>query len=187
MIKQLAHCCAVRVAVKIILIDFRFFNSGLDMSQSSVITQSQFLTAAANLLHKSFFESDRAKTKSLYRSIAAGEVIPLTRIKMEDGGLATFSLALDSSEFKGKLPFSAFRNSLNALLQNLVNALQKDKSAKSFDNDTSKVQLFGIFGITEFNGEALVLALSADLSSPGDGTILKLMYLDPSQFLDSKN
>ena len=154
------------------------------MSQSATITQHQFLTMAVNLLHKSFFESERSAAKSLYRSVSGGEVIQLTRVKMEDGGTADFALALDSSEYKGKLPFSAFRNSLNALLQNLVEILKKEKSVKSFEEENSTTTLFGVFGVTQFNGEALVLALSVDKNAPNLGTILKLMYLEPSQFLD---
>ena len=155
------------------------------MSESATITQHQFLTMAVNLLHKSFFESDRAMAKSLYRSVSAGEVVQLAKVKMENGGTADFGLALDSSEYKGKLPFSAFRNSLNALLKNLVEALKNQKSVKSFEEESSTIKLFGIFGVTQFNGEALVLALSADTSAPDVGTVLKLMYLEPSQFLDS--
>ena len=155
------------------------------MPQSSTITQHQFLTMAVNLLHKAFFENERAAAKSLYRSVSSGEVRQLTRVKMEDGETADFVLALDASEYVGKLPFSAFRNSLNALLQNLIVALKDDKKVKSFEEESSTTTLFGVFGVTKFNGEALVLALSADMNRPNLGTILKLMYLEPTQFLDS--
>jgi len=104
---------------------------------------------------------------------------------MEDGEIADFALALDASEYVGKLPFSAFRNSLNALLQNLVVALKDEGKVKSFEEENSTTTLFGVFGVTKFNGEALVLALSADMNRPNLGTILKLMYLEPNQFLDS--
>ena len=155
------------------------------MPQSATITQHQFLTMAVNLLHKAFFENERAATKSLYRSIGSGEVRQLTRVKMEDGETADFALTLDASEYVGKLPFSAFRNSLNALLQNFVVALKDEEKVKSFEEENSTTTLFGVFGVTKFNGEALVLALSADMNRPDLGTILKLMYLEPTQFLDS--
>ena len=146
------------------------------MPQTDTITQHQFLTMAANLLHKSFFETDRAVAKSFYRSVLAGEVRQLTRVKMEQGETADFSLALDTSEYKGKLPFSAFRNSLKSLLQNLVVALKNGKLVKSFEEENSMITLFGIFGVTQFNGETLVLALSADKTRPTLGTILKFLW-----------
>ena len=75
---------------------------------------------------------------------------------------------------------------MKSLLQNLVAALKNGKLVKSFEEENSMITLFGIFGVTQFNGETLVLALSADMTRPTLGTILKLMYLEPTQFLDSQ-
>ena len=61
----------------------------------------------------------------------------------------------------------------------------QSKKVKSFEEESSTTTLFGVFGVAKFNGEALVLALSADMNRPDLGTILKLMYLEPTQFLDS--
>ena len=71
--------------------------------QSQSISQEKFLLMCVNLLHKVFFEAPRTDAKKAYRQLEEGNTILLTTVQMEDKSTVRFHLALDCSEFRGKL------------------------------------------------------------------------------------
>ena len=145
--------------------------------------QDKFLRLSVNLLHRALIEPGRTEVKRVFRELVEGRDTPLARVEMEDGASARFNLALDHSEFRGRLNFGAFRASLLILLKNITDALGEGKELRIFDaqQDSGSV-IFGITAVSVENDMPNVMVLSADKGSGATGTTLRLLYLDPGQF-----
>ncbi len=64
------------------------------MAQSNVFPKDQFLLISANLLHRTFVDVPRTQAKGTFRRIEAGGVLPITNIKLGNGNVVTFVVAL---------------------------------------------------------------------------------------------
>jgi hypothetical protein len=155
--------------------------------QTQSITREQLMVMSVNLLHRAFIEAPRTEAKKLYRQIADGDTVALTQVRMDDGGILHFDLALDHSEYDGSLNYSAFRASMATVLQNLANALQKKQDINTFsaDNNPNRM-IFGITGVTADKDVPAVMVVSADVRSAEGRVVLRPMYLDYQQFLRSE-
>lgn len=156
-------------------------------TETQTIPREQFLTIAINLLHKAFIEAKRTEAKKLFRTVAEGKAIALTKVKMEDESVVRFDLSLDHSEYDGTLNFGAFRASLGTVLANLVKALQEEKPISTFSaegNDDNMI--FGITGVTVERDVPAVMVLSVQLNQREAAIMLRPMYLDYQQFLRSQ-
>lgn len=151
------------------------------------IERDKFLTMAINLLHRAFVEAPRTDAKKLYREVAAGKMIALTKVEMEDKTQVRFDVALDHSEYQGTLNFSAFRTSLVTLLGNLANALQQQRDIPSFSaQNQPDNQIIGITGVTLEDEVPAVMVLSVQTHPRKAAVLLRPMYLDYEQFLRSQ-
>lgn len=156
-------------------------------NQSQSIPRDQFLTMAINLLHRAFIEANRTEAKNLFKSVAEGKVVPLTKVEMQDKSVIRFDVSLDHSEFRGTLNFSAFKNSLATLLANLVGALQDGQKIPSFTaQGNDKNQIIGITAVTVEDEIPAVMVLSVQTSDREPAVMLRPMYLDHEQFLESQ-
>ena len=156
-------------------------------TQSHSIPRDQFLTMAINLLHRAFIEANRTDAKNLYKSVADGKVVPLTRVEMEDKSVVRFDVALNHSDYDGSLNFGAFKTSLATLLSNLVNAMQEGNEIPSFTaQGDDKSQIIGITGVTVEKDTPSVMVLSVVTSDQEAAVLLRPMYLDYQQFLRSQ-
>ena len=136
------------------------------------IPRDQFLTIAVNLLYKAFLENRRTEAKNVFRDLA-----------MEDKSQVRFDVALDHSEFRGKLNFGAFRSSLAMLVAQLSDALRAGKDIKVFSEQNNPDNVvFGLSAATEEEGEVNVMVLGADSNAARGSIELRLQYLDPAQF-----
>ncbi len=151
--------------------------------QTQTIPRDKFLTMSVNLLHKALLEPSRTDAKALYRDMVEGRPVHLTRVQMEDKSQVRFDLALDHSEFRGKLNFGTFRNGLTVLIGRLVEALEQEQNITVFTaQHDPNVMIFGITGVTVQDNQANVMVLGADAARGQPSVVLKLMYLDPQQF-----
>ena len=156
-------------------------------TQSQSIPRDQFLTMAINLLHRAFIEASRTEARNLFKSVAEGKVVPLTKVEMEDKSIVRFDLSLDHSEYRGTLKYGAFRSSLASLLSNLVQALQEQQQIPSFTaEDNERNQIIGITGVTAEQDIPAVMVLSVQTSDREAAVMLRPMYLDYEQFLQSQ-
>lgn len=156
-------------------------------NQTQSIPRDQFLTMAINLLHRAFIDSTRTEAKNLFKSVAAGRVVPLTRVEMEDKSILRFDVSLDHSEYRGTLNFGAFKASLATLLGNLVRALQEGQQIPSFTaQGNDKSQIIGITGVTVEEDVPAVMVLSVQTSEREAAVMLRPMYLDYEQFQRSQ-
>ena len=145
------------------------------------ITQDKFLLIAVKLLHRALVEPARTQCKRGFRELYEGRRLPLNRVSMPDGSTARFVLALDYSEFRGRLNFGGFRASLETLLNNLAAVLKAGDKVPLFNAEHPDAMIFGITAVTVEDDQPNVMVLGTE---PDDGgkMVLKLMYLDPAQF-----
>lgn len=157
----------------------------MSQSQTQPISRDKFLIMAANLLHKVLLDVPRTEAKTLYQNISKGDVIQLATVKMEDQSTVRFRASLDHSEFKGKLNFGAFRSSLALLVSNLGQALSDEKEVPVFTEEGDpNAMIFGITAITQEQNQANIMVLGANTGDAQASVMLRLMYIDNSQFLE---
>jgi hypothetical protein len=157
------------------------------MTQSShgKIPTDKFLLIAMNLLHRDFIAATRTDAKQRFKEIVAGRTVDITNVQMEDKSTVQFSLALDHSEYRGRLNFGAFKAGLTALLGNISLTLQDGSDVAVFKPEQQPDSvLFGITGVTMEDSMPRILVLGADAGARGPAVTLRLMYLDHQQFID---
>lgn len=152
--------------------------------QDHSLSTDKFLTIAANLLYKTFFDTTRTAAKGIYRQLHEGRVLNLANVRMEDKSQVRFELRLDYSEYHGRLGFSAFRAGLGQLINNIGQTVKKPDEITTFTAEHDpRLLLFGVTGVTMEGEQPNVLALGADTSGSGDASVqLQLMYLDHKRF-----
>ncbi len=152
--------------------------------QNQSIPRDKFLLMSVNLLHKAFIEASRTEAKKLYRLLAEGTPVGLSKVQMEDKSTLAVGLSLDQSEFRGRLNFGAFRSSVATLIGNVGKALQDGSTYPVFGGEAEAGgMIFGITAVTAEDGQANVMVLGTKTGDRGAGVMLRLMYLDPGQFV----
>ena len=151
--------------------------------QKQSISQEQFLTIAINLVNRALLELPRTEAKNLFRELSLGRVLALSEVPMEDGSLVRFDLALDHSEYVGRLNFGGSRGSVALLLSNVARALQEKQAIQVFSAEHNpELRMFGITAVTVDEDQPNVMVLGSDTSSPSARVQLTLQYLEPGQF-----
>lgn len=157
------------------------------MAQTQTMPRQKFLTIAVNLLHKALLEANRTDAKQIYRELEKGTALQLTKVQMEDKSTVRFDLSLDHTEFRGNLNYGAFRASLLTLVANISQALREEKDITVFTaNEDPNVMIFGVTGVTFEDEQPNVMVLSADAGTGQPSVLLRLMYLDYSQFPEAR-
>ena len=155
----------------------------MSTNKTQSIPQDKFLTMAANLLYKGFLDSSRTKAKNVYKELAAGKVVTLTTVQMEDKSTVRFDIALDTSEYKGIINFGSFRSSLTMLISSLGEKLKQKEEVTVFSaQHDPDVMIFGVTAVTKEAQEANIMVLGADMAGDRPSVLLKLMYIDHEQF-----
>ena len=143
----------------------------------------QILAAVHQHLTITFFQQEKTVAKRAYSDISSGTTIPFLEISAAEKGEINCSLALDHSEFVGKLNFSAFRDILGAHLQLIAAKLQNEEDLNLFTNEQTGDLLFNIPGILQRDDTVNVLVTGIEQRKPGE-LIVKLMFLDPANYID---
>jgi len=150
--------------------------------QNHSIPRDKFLLMSANLLHRAFIGAPRTDAKNLYKAIAGGTLVRLGNVEMEDRSTLAVNLSMDHSEYRGKLNYSAFRDSLATLIGNVGQVLKEEKTYPMFGGEGGEGQMiFGIPAVTVEERQPNVMVLAAE--TRGAAVTLRLMYLDPAQFV----
>ena len=153
--------------------------------ETQSIPRDQFLTISTNILYRVFLEASRTDAKKVFRQISEGETVALTNLQMEDRSTLGIQLSMDHSEFRGRLNYGAFRASLNNLIGNIAKNLEQKNEIQTFGAESNEgSMIFGITGLTIEDDQPNVMVLSATMAARDAKVMLRLMYLDPQQFVD---
>jgi hypothetical protein len=159
----------------------------VSQAQTQSIPKDKFLRMAANLLHKTLLEVPRTQAKNAFKELSQGRPFHLATVKMEDESTVRFSVNLDYTEFNGKLNFGAFRTSLVLLVSNLGQILVDNKEFTVFSEETDPdVMIFGVTAVTREADNINIMVLGADIRDGKPSVLLRLLYIDDSQFLEPK-
>jgi hypothetical protein len=153
----------------------------MSQGQSLGMEPQRFFTGALNVLHAAFIAASRAQAKRHFARVQGGGVLDLARLRLEDGAELQFRVALDQSEFRGKLGFTAFRKALMQLLGKLSERIRFKEALKIYSNAETGSLLLNLPAILTEDGRSNVLMLGVDRPEPGIVT-LRLQFLDPEQF-----
>lgn len=157
----------------------------MSQAQTQSIPRDQFLRMAANLLHKRLLEVPRTQAKNAFKELSQGRSFHLATVKMEDESTVQFSANLDHSEFRGKLNFGAFRTSLGLLVSNLGQVLIENNEFTVFSEETNPdVMIFGVTAVTREADNTNIMVLGANIGDGQPSVLLRLLYIDDSQFLE---
>ena len=152
--------------------------------ETQSISREQFLTICTNLLYRAFVKASRTDAKKLFREISDGRPVRLTQLEMEDRSMVEFQISMDHSEFRGKLNYGAFRASIGNLLGNIAQTLEQKKEIQTFGAENNEnSMIFGVTGLTVEDDQPNVLALSTTTAVNEANVMMRLMYLDPEQFV----
>jgi len=156
------------------------------------LTDEQFATISANVIHQSLIEVSRTVGKRIFRELEVGKRIAVTQLRMEDESEVRLDVTLDHSEFRGALNFSIFRDSVLALLSRLGDTLRDEDTSlpvmRMMDDTgeaSSERRLFGVPGLIVVDDVANMLMMGATPSVSEPVVLIELMYIDPEQFAQS--
>lgn len=156
------------------------------------LTDEQFATISANVIHQSLIEVSRTVGKRIFRELEVGKRIAVTQLRMEDESEVRLDVTLDHSEFRGALNFSIFRDSVLALLARLGDTLRDEDTSlpvmRMMDDTgeaSSERRLFGVPGLIVVDDVANMLMMGATPSVSEPVVLIELMYIDPEQFAQS--
>ena len=148
------------------------------------IQPQQILAAIHEHLTNTFFRQPKTESKNVFTQISNGEHIPFLEISSQEKGDVVAALALDHSEFIGKLNFSAFRDILGAHLHLIGEKLKNEEALNVFTNEQTGDILFNIPGILERDNAINILVTGVEQRNAGE-LVVKMMFLDPANFVDA--
>lgn len=166
--------------------------------ETASLNPHALLSALNDNLNKRFFVNSRDTAKQLYQALNEGKEIPFMHIGVgasqsdktnrtegandDDRGEVFCKLALDASEYVGKLNFSSFRKNLAMMLLAIKARLDNNDELNIMNNGNDEL-LFNLPGIVRSKQEKTnIMVCGLRQNAPGDATI-RLMYLDPEKFL----
>ncbi len=155
---------------------------------NSTMTYDQLGSLAANLLHKAFIETTRTVSKGLYRRLEEGETVGVTRLEFEGDETVQLNMSLDTSQYHGDLNYSRFRDSIVAILQNLVEILKEEGALRTFqekgpDQQATNKLLIGARGPTVHGNDINVIMCTMTPSLNEPLILMELMYMNADQFI----
>ena len=142
----------------------------------------QLLTAIVNQFNSHFFGEPRIDARNRYRHLKRGSEIDFLEMSATDEGIVQCKLALDYSEFVGRLNFQQFRDALASHMQRIEEKLKKEEPLKIFTNEKTGHMIFHIPGVAESDGIVNILVTGFEQQQAGQ-IVIRLMFLDPQQFL----
>ena len=149
------------------------------------ISPEQMLVAIHQHLRARFFDASKTLSKQAFNDLNDGKKMPLVEISSPDLGDVIGILSLDSSDFVGKLNYSAFRDALGSHLNRCAEKLKNEEGLNIFSNEETGAMLFNVPGLVQIDDQLNVIVTGIEQSKPGEIDI-KLMFLHPDNFT-SKN
>ncbi len=145
------------------------------------IGPDKILAAVAEHLHQAIFASSKTESKQVFNHLNAGKTLPLLEISSSTRGSVVGTLALDSSEFVGKLNYSAFRDALASHLQQAVDKLAGEEKLNILTSEETGAILFHIPGVINIEGQFNILVSAIEQRKAGE-LLIKLMFINPANY-----
>ncbi len=148
----------------------------------------QILDVAANTLQTGFLTGPKAHAKQEFKKLKQGKSIKIATLNVGQLKNAPFKLQLDYSEYKGPgFGFDCFIAALESMLRQTETAFRQKKDLNMLtDHDQREVVLAALPGIVRREEQINVMMMSFSFSQTPD-IILKLMFVEPSQFESAVN
>jgi len=145
------------------------------------LTPEKILTAIHQQLNIQFFGTQKVESKQMFTRLNEGRALPFLQISSAEQGEIIGHLALDHSEFVGRLNFSQFRDCLAAHLNHVARKLNNKEGLNVFTEEQTGALLFNLPGIIQTEEQINVMVCGVEQMKPGH-ILIKLMFLDPVQF-----
>ena len=149
-------------------------------SGSAQLSPAVLLGAMINNLDHQFFLADRSTAKQAFHKIEDGSQVPFMKLGFSDNTEIQCLMALDSSEFRGKLNFGRFRKNLAMMMHTIKECIEQDAPLNQMHSDTGEV-LFNLPGIIHEGDTVNVMVCGLNQVTAGQA-IVKLMFLDPDAY-----
>ena len=140
-----------------------------------------FLGALLENLNNHFFANTRDDSKRLYVSLTEKTSVPFMHINAAESGEIHCDLALDSSEYVGKLNYGQFRKCLAVMMQSVSSRIEAKQDLNVMNSDNGDI-LFNVPGIVQSDSQLNVLVSGVSQTGPGK-VVIRLMFLDPSLYV----
>ena len=148
----------------------------------------QILDVAANTLQTGFLTGSKVHARQEFKKLKQGKSIKIATLNVGQLKNAPFKLQLDYSEYKGPgFGFDCFIAALESMLRQTETAFRQKKDLNMLtDHDQREVVLTALPGIVQREEQINVMMMSFSFSQTPD-IILKLMFVEPSQFESAVN
>ena len=140
-----------------------------------------FLGALLENLNNHFFANTRDESKRLYMSLAAQKTVPFMHVNAAESGEIYCDLALDNSEYVGKLNYGQFRKCLAVMMHSISNRLEAKQDLNVMNSENGDI-LFNVPGIVQSDSTLNVLVSGISQAGPGK-IVIRLMFLEPNQYV----
>jgi hypothetical protein len=146
------------------------------------VAPEEILRTIHQELYLQFFDAGKTEAKLAYNQLHAGTRLPLLEISSSKHGKVVGSLALDSSEFVGKLNYRQFRDALASHLNLVGERLNNKEGLNIMTSAETGAMLFNLPGAVKQDDTVNFLVTGIEQGKPGELTV-RLMFLDPTHFL----
>jgi len=145
------------------------------------ISQEKMLVSIHEQLSVHFFGCGKTVSKSEFNMLKDGELIDLLKISSSTRGEINGKLALNASEFVGKLNYSKFRDALGAHLNHIAHCINNKQSLNVLTNQENGAFLYNLPGFVQRDGELNVLVTGVEQQKPGE-IVISLIFLNPDGY-----
>ncbi len=140
----------------------------------------EVVNLACNILHGGFLAKGDEHGKKLFKQLKDEEKLAAGSMTVGEQVTIKLTISLDRKEFQGQLGFPVFKAILQAMLQNLGQALQARQDLNFLTGDNGNI-LVHKPGVIEKGGEYNVLVLVLAPSQNKEMNLC-LTFLDPDQY-----
>ena len=151
------------------------------MQNSISLKPEKILVAIHQHVGACFFGGTKTEAKQAFNELRSGKHLPLLEISAGDRGSVVGVLALDASEFVGKLNYTAFRNALASHLNRVAERLKNSESLNILTIQDTGAMLFHVPGLVQVGNQVNVLVTGIEQSKPGE-LLIKLMFINPDNY-----
>ena len=145
------------------------------------ISPKELLVSIHQNLRARFFDATKTQSKQAFNELNEHKKIPLIEISSPKLGDVVGVLSMDSSDYVGKLNYSAFRDALGSHINRCAEKLKNEEDLNIFTSEETGAMLFNIPGIVQVDDHVNILVTGIEQRKAGEIDI-KLMFLHPDNF-----